>query len=262
MTQSWEPVRKIRTHEQVLVQIEQKILDGQLRVGEKLPSERELVEALGVSRTSVREALRALEAMGIIEASVGSGRDSGAIISGRSTSALSNLLRLHMALAQISLTDLVEVRVQLETNAAKSAARNRDESDIEELRLLVEKMRSREIRYEEFNELDTEFHVRIARASRNALASDLMQTLRDAVRTNMTAAFEKLPDWRKVADALAAEHEKLANAIEQRDEEVAAQLVSNHITRFYHDQVVRHLEPASQHINHIGGARKDAESAS
>lgn len=255
MTQSWQPVRKIRTHEQVLAQIEQKILDGQLRVGEKLPSERELVEALGVSRTSVREALRALEAMGIIEAAAGSGKDSGSIISGRSTSALSNLLRLHMALAQISLTDLVEVRVQLESNAAKSAARNRDESDTKDLRLLVEKMRNREIQYEEFNEVDTEFHVRIARASRNALASDLMQTLRDAVRTNMTVVFEELPDWREVADGLADEHEKLVDAIEQQDEELAAQLVSNHITGFYHDQLVRHLEPGSRHINYLGDAR-------
>ncbi|MPZ70535.1 MAG: FCD domain-containing protein [Actinobacteria bacterium] len=250
MTQSWEPVRKIRTHEQVLAQVEQKILDGQLRVGEKLPSERELVEALGVSRTSVREALRALEAMGIIEAGTGSGKDSGSIISGRSTAALSNLLRLHMALAQISLTDLVEVRVQLETNAAESAARNRDESDIRDLRLLVEKMCSREISYEEFNEVDTEFHVRIARASRNALASDLMQTLRDAVRTNMTAVFEELPNWREVADGLAGEHEKLVDAIEQHDEELAAQLVSDHITRFYHNQVVRHLGSDSRRLDH------------
>src|SRR5258708_273861 len=110
----WEPVRRVRAPEQGLAQIEQKILDGRPRPGQKLPSERELVTVLGVSRTSIREALRALEAMGVIEARTGSGRDAGSVIAGQSTAAITNLLRLHIALAQISLADLVETRVQLE----------------------------------------------------------------------------------------------------------------------------------------------------
>lgn len=236
---SWQPVRKVRTHEQVLEQIEAKILDGELHAGARLPSERELVEALGVSRNSVREALRALEAMGIIDANTGSGRDSGSIVTGRSTAALSNLLRLHMALAQISLADLVEIRVQLERNAASSAATQCAAEDIEHLRSLLEAMRAEDLDYERFNELDTEFHVSIAQVSRNALAADLMQALRDAVKSEMTAVFTGLVDWRAVSRGLVLEHERIVSAIEQGDGKAAADLVDDHITKFYNDQVVK-----------------------
>jgi DNA-binding FadR family transcriptional regulator len=235
---AWEPVRRVRTHEQVLAQIEQKILDGSLRAGERLPSERDLVTALGVSRTSVREALRALEAMGVIEAHTGSGRDAGSIITGRSTAALTNLLRLHLALARISLADLVETRVQLEGSAARAAAGARTAADLEQLAGLVEAMRSRELEHPEFNALDTEFHVSVARISGNALAADLMQALRGAVESEMAAAFARLDEWRGVADILVHEHEDMVRAIEKGDGDLAAQLVTEHIRRFYTDQIL------------------------
>jgi GntR family transcriptional regulator, transcriptional repressor for pyruvate dehydrogenase complex len=235
---AWEPVRRVRTHEQVLAQIEQKILDGSLRAGEKLPSERELVTALGVSRTSVREALRALEAMGIIEARTGSGRDAGSVVTGRSTAALTNLLRLHLALAQISLADLVETRVQLERNAARGAASTRTPQDIERLSGLIEGMRSTDQEYQQFNALDTEFHVSIARISGNALATDLMQALRGAVESEMAAAFARLPEWRTVADTLVTEHESILRAIDKGDGDAAAELVADHITCFYQDRIL------------------------
>ncbi len=234
----WEPVRRVRTHEQVLAQIEQKILDGSLRPGQKLPSERELVTALGVSRTSVREALRALEAMGVIEARTGSGRDAGSVITGQSTAAITNLLRLHIALAQISLADLVETRVQLERNAARAAASTLTPQDAERLAALIEAMRASDQEYDEFNRLDADFHVSIARISGNALVTNLMQALRGAVESEMAAAFARLPDWRSTADSLATEHEGILRAIEKGDGDRAAELVADHITRFYQDSIL------------------------
>lgn len=235
---AWEPVRRVRTHEQVLAQIEQRILNGSLRTGEKLPSERELVNALGVSRASVREALRVLEALGIIEAHTGSGRDAGSIVTGSSTTALTNLLRLHLALAQISLADLVETRIQLERNAARGAASARTTDDVARLNSLIEGMRSADQEYQRFNALDTEFHVSIARISGNALAADLMQALRDAVESEMAAAFARLPDWRTVAAELVTEHEDLLRAIDAGDGAAAADLVTEHIARFYQDRIL------------------------
>lgn len=235
---AWEPVRRIRTHEQVLAQIEQKILDGTLRAGEKLPSERELMAVLGVSRTSVREALRALEAMGIIESRTGSGRDAGSVITGSSTSALTSLLRMHVALAQISLADLVDTRVQLERNAARTAASTRTPEDIERLTGLIEQMRHTDQEYHEFNALDAEFHIGIARMSGNALATNLMQALRGAVQNEMAAAFARLADWHTVADALAVEHEEILRAIDKGDGAAASELVAAHITRFYQDRIL------------------------
>lgn len=233
----WERVRRLRNHEHVVAQIQDKILDGELRIGAKLPSERELVEILGVSRTSVREALRALEAMGVIEAHGGSGPDAGSVVAGRSSQALSNLLRLHVALAGINLADLIGIRVQLERPAAAGAARNSTPADIARLRELNDGMRSPALRSEQFNELDTEFHVSIARASGNALAATLMQALRDAVKSEMVAAFAVIDDWRATADGLVDEHEDIIAAIEAGDADRAAELVADHITRFYEQHI-------------------------
>ncbi|KMS91098.1 FadR/GntR family transcriptional regulator [Prauserella rugosa] len=234
---AWEPVRRVRTHEQVLAQIQQKILDGSLRAGERLPSERELVGALGVSRTSVREALRALEAMGIVEARTGSGQDAGSVITGASTPAMTNLLRLHIALARISLSDLVETRVELERSAARGAADARTDEDVRHLTGLIEQMRSADSDHESFNALDTEFHVSIARISGNALAVDLMQALRGAVEHEMAQAFAEFDDWRAVASGLVDEHEAIVRAIEDGNGDLAADVVADHITSFYRGRV-------------------------
>ena len=234
---SWSLVRKVRTHEQVVEQIQNKILGGELTVGAKLPSERELVDVLGVSRSSVREALRALEAMGIIEAQGGSGRDSGSVISGRSTEALGTLLRLHVALAGIAVEDLIDVRVQLERHAATGAAVHRNDEDIARLRSLVDSMQPSRVSSAEFNELDTEFHVSIARSSGNGLTTTLMQALRDAVKSQMVRAFTSVDDWRSVGERLVAEHYAIVDAIETGRASDAADLVEAHIRTFYRDEV-------------------------
>lgn len=231
------PVRRLRTHEQILAQLEEKILAGQLRPGEKLPSERDLVETLEVSRTSVREALRVLEALGILDSHTGSGDNAGSTITGRSTAALGNLLRLHMALTQISLADLVEIRSQLEHNAAAGAATHATNDDVAHLQALITSMRADDLEEEHFNELDTEFHVHIARSSRNVLAADLMQALRDAVKSEMTTAFDRLPNWHTVVDSLTDEHQRIVDAIAAGDEAQAAHLMQEHIMNFYNDQL-------------------------
>ncbi|MBB3661373.1 MULTISPECIES: FadR/GntR family transcriptional regulator [Prauserella salsuginis group] len=234
---AWEPVRRVRTHEQVLAQIQQKILDGTLSAGERLPSERELVNMLGVSRTSVREALRALEAMGIVESRTGSGQDAGSVITATSTPAMTNLLRLHIALARISLSDLVDTRVELERSAARGAASVRTDDDLRHLVELLDQMRSTDSDPYQFNTLDTEFHVSIARISGNALAVDLMQALRGAVEHEMAETFAQLEDWRAAADGLVDEHEAIYRAIEKGSGELAANLVADHITTFYRDRI-------------------------
>jgi DNA-binding FadR family transcriptional regulator len=233
----WAPVRRVRTHEQVVAQIQEKILDGELRIGAKLPSERDLVEALGVSRSSVREALRSLEAMGIIESQGGSGRESGSTVSGRSTEALGTLLRLHVALAEIGLDDLVDVRVQLERQSAVGAANRRAASDIARLRELIELQRASRESSIEFNELDTEFHVTIARASGNRLSVTLMQALREAVKAEMVRAFAAMDDWRTVADQLIGEHASIVDAIAAGRAARAANLVEVHIRTFYREHL-------------------------
>jgi GntR family transcriptional regulator, transcriptional repressor for pyruvate dehydrogenase complex len=231
----WKPVARPRTHEYVLAQIEEQVVEGRLRPGDRLPGERQLAEALGVSRGAVREALRVLESMGVITAGTGSGPTAGSIISGQDTSALGNLLRLHLALTSFSQRELVEVRVQLEEWAAHQAAKNGRPSDFEHLRQTVIQMREPRLTYSTFNELDADFHVTIATISGNSLLALLMRALRDAVHREMVTVFETLSDAGTVVQALCSEHEEILDALEHRDGARAARLVGLHINRFYHD---------------------------
>lgn len=229
----WTPIARLRMHEQVLAQVEEQILEGKLRPGARLPGERQLAEMLGVGRGAVREALRVLEAMGILEAGVGSGPYAGSTIAGHATPALGNLLRLHMALSVFSQQEVVEVRIQLERWAVTEAAKGERSEEILALRRIIDSMKRSDMQLEEFNEVDTEFHVAIASSCGNSLLAKLMQSLRDVVRREMVAVFQALPDWRATADCLVLEHEEILAAIEQGDGERAARLVTEHISNFY-----------------------------
>lgn len=89
----------------------------------------------------------------------------------------------------------------------------------------------------EFNELDAEFHVSIARASGNGLVVTLMQALRDAVKAEMVRAFTAIDDWRAVGERLVAEHAEIVDAIEAGRGVEGADLVESHIRSFYRDQL-------------------------
>ncbi|HEY1970808.1 MAG TPA: FadR/GntR family transcriptional regulator [Pseudonocardia sp.] len=229
----WQPVRRLRTHEHVLAQIEQQILDGRLSAGDRLPGERELADYLGVSRAGVREALRVLEALGVVSAGVGSGPTAGSVMRGEGSEALATLFRLHLALCRFTQREVLEVRVQLERWAVSQAAVHATPSDIGTLRSAVRAMRQRDIGYEQFNELDTGFHVSIAEMSGNALLGTLMRALRDAVRREMLAVFSALPAWRETADMVADQHGAIVDAIEAGDSASASALIETHITTFY-----------------------------
>jgi GntR family transcriptional repressor for pyruvate dehydrogenase complex len=230
----WRPIRRLRTHEQVLAAIEDQILKENLRIGDRLPSERELAELLGVSRPSVREALRVLEWMGVIAAGVGSGKDAGSIIQARSTEAFTRLLRIHLALSNFSLDDVVGIRTTLEAAAAETAATQATPADLERLERILDRMADQALAPLDFNELDTEFHVGIAVASGNRLIAELMQSLRDVMKNEMIHAFDMLgPNWRRSSARLMAEHREVLTAISTNQGAAAAAAVTRHIRDFY-----------------------------
>lgn len=229
----WRPVRRLRTHEHVLEQIQQQIASGRLSPGDRLPGERELAEYLDVSRAGVREALRVLEAMGVISAGVGSGPSSGSVVTSSGSNALANLLSLHVALSRFGQREVMDVRVQLERWAASEAASRADKTGMQQLRDIVQRMRRPGIGYVEFNELDTSFHVTLAQISGNTLLADLMGALREVLRREMLVVFEQLADWRSTAEHLAQEHEGLLETIELGDTARAADQIEKHISVFY-----------------------------
>lgn len=228
----WKPLARMRTHEQVVAEIENRLIAGTLKAGDQLPPERQFAEALGVSRGAVREALRILEAIGVVEAGTGSGPSSGSMIVKDSIAGMAMVLRIHLQLASFNQDDLVEVRLLIERLAARNAAEHATAEDIAELRELVEQMNGVHTTAA-YNDLDAAFHIRIVRASGNALSAVLMAAMREALREAMVTAFESLDDVGATMQKLTDEHAAIADAIAAGDGERASQLVVDHIVGFY-----------------------------
>jgi GntR family transcriptional repressor for pyruvate dehydrogenase complex len=220
----------MRTHQLVLQWIEDQLSSGQLALGGRLPAERSLAEQLQVSRTSVREAIRVLEAMGVLRAGVGSGPDAGTVVIADPTAALGSALRLHVATSHLPVRDIVETRVLLESWAA-SRARPDSPALAEAARLLEQMDGCAET--EEFLALDVRFHLALADAAGNAVVSAMMGSLREAIQDYAGRLTGNLPDWDATATRLRAEHRGILAAITGHDGGRAALLVADHIEGYY-----------------------------
>jgi GntR family transcriptional regulator, transcriptional repressor for pyruvate dehydrogenase complex len=221
-----------RTFEQIIFQVEEAILSGELKSGDRLPSERDLAETFGVSRASVREALRVLEMFGVVIARRGTGASAGSILAANAQNGLESALRLHTALSKIPTEDIVDLRAVLEGHAARRAAMRPAPRDTGVLRDIIEAMRVAD-EPESYNGFDTDFHVELARVSGNKLAPVLMEALRGTVVRDMIRGFAALGDWKAERDRLVTEHTHIVDLIEQGDGEAAAGAVEAHIFRFY-----------------------------
>lgn len=231
---SWRPVARSRTYELVIDRVEEQIVSGQLRVGDRLPPERDLAQMLGVSRAAVREALRALEAQGVLRMSVGTGPDSGTTVAALPSEALNRLLRLHVALANFPVQHVVDARVMLERESARHAANRATAADLKEMRELLSAMDDPDCDRERFNELDTEFHVAIAEAGGNRLVADMTTAIRESMRRPLLEAFRELGDaWSSIADGLRDDHHAICEALEAGDAATAQQRMEDHIRDFY-----------------------------
>jgi GntR family transcriptional repressor for pyruvate dehydrogenase complex len=112
----------VKNYELVLHRVEADLAAGRLRIGGRLPAERVLAEQLGISRPSVREAVRVLEAMGVVRTATGSGPEAGAVIVAEPVPPLTAVLRLHLATNHLPMGDVVQTRLLLESWAAREAA--------------------------------------------------------------------------------------------------------------------------------------------
>nr|WP_216645253.1 FCD domain-containing protein [Isoptericola halotolerans] len=222
-----------------MARIESELAAGRWALGERLPAERALAEELGVSRPSVREALRILEAMGIIRTAVGSGPDAGATVIDRPAAGLGAAVRLHVASGTLPVHDVVSTRVALETWAVRQAALAAgaddaapDADDGTEAHRLVRAMAVPGLAVEEFVRLDQDFHLAIARRAGNQLVEAILTGLRSAVRDYVARGMAGLPSWPDTARRLCAEHEEILDAVTAGDADRAERAVRDHIVGF------------------------------
>ena len=189
------------------------IESGQLKVGDRLPSEAELSRQFGVSRPIIREALGRLQALALTESRPGSG-----------TYVASNVTRLTLSFGQYSASDLNEVRRCLEVPAARLAAVRRDNEAVDKLRLILE-YEDRASSVEEAIREDTDFHCEIARATGNMLFARLVEDLREILKAQTMA----VSTLRNRAASISHEHRAVLDAIVAGDGDAAAAAMNAHL---------------------------------
>lgn len=222
----------MRTHQAVLGWIEAQLRSGELSVGQRLPAERALAEQFGLSRTSVREAIRVLEALGVARSGVGSGPDAGTVIIAEPSAALGSALRLHVASSHLPVVDMVQTRVMLESWACLHA--DPDSAALHEAaELLAEMTQLGTDQIESFLSLDVQFHYALTAAAGNAVVSAIMLSLREGIRGYISGATESRHGWQAIAENLQREHREILAALQAGRGAEAAILVAEHIENFY-----------------------------
>jgi DNA-binding FadR family transcriptional regulator len=195
--------------EQVIDQMRQAITTGEWAVGERIPTEPELVSVLGVGRNTVREAVRALAHAGLLEVRQGDGTFV------RATSELSGAVR---RLCGSQLREVLEVRRTLEVEGARLAASARTDAEIEELTaLLAARDRALDERqWTQFVDIDAEFHLFVVRCSHNKLLAELYYGVTEVIKASIVTVDTENPISRRI------QHTGLLEAIRDGDPERAA----------------------------------------
>lgn len=216
----------------VLEHIERDFLEGRLGPGDRLASERDLSADLGVGRSSVREALRVLEVMGLIRTATGSGPQAGAIVIATPSGGMSTLLRLQVAAQSFPLADVVQTRLVLEEAVVTALAQSEDR-DTSAVRRLLDAMDAHGFTPQEFLALDAQLHLALADASGNSVVAAMMAGLRTAIESYVQAGAAAVSDWDAMSAHLRAEHRKIVDAVDAGDAEAAGTLIRRHITGYY-----------------------------
>jgi len=223
-----KPIKNKRTTEIILEQIKSLIIDGQLVPGDKFLTESELTERFQVSRTSVREALAALSLTGILEIRQGE----GIFVKSASPNSVIEPLSFILLLEKNQLQNILEVRKALEVEAAGLAAERRDEEDLAHLKSIVEQMEEDLPEAKRSEQLDLDFHLALARASKNPLLNRLMNTVQEIMgQTLQVTRALWMAATAGTTHRLFEEHCDIYGAIKSQDSEKARKLTYEHLQK-------------------------------
>lgn len=235
----YTPIQSSKVFERIARQIEQRILSGELRSGDRLPTERELSEQFQASRTAVREAMKSLAQKGLIDMRPGR----GTIVIDGTSRAMQDSLGLVMKVGQAnSAANLVEVREILEVEIAARAAERATEQDIAAMQKAVEAMDANMHNANAFIMADNDFHQALARATQNSIILLLVDSI-----------VSLLSEQRKHIFAVAGgpergqtHHKLLLDAVTRRDCHAAREAMRSHLRQ------VREDTHTSISVNHEG----------
>lgn len=219
---SFQPIKIKKIYEEIVEQLKEMISNGELKPGQKLPSERDMAESLGVSRASVREALTALEAIGILDIRPGE----GTFVRETSVSATFAPLAMVLEMEQNPGGQLMEVRRVLETEMAALAAQRATEEDLKNIETNLNHMKTAQT-ISQSVEADLRFHFTIAEATHNTILLRIMNTVADLMHNAFRVQREEL--FADKGTEIICEHEAIYNAIRDRNSEAAKSKMLQHI---------------------------------
>jgi DNA-binding FadR family transcriptional regulator len=191
----------------------------------RLPPERELAEQFGVSRVTVRDALRALEAMGLVEVKVGA--RGGAFVTAPTGSVVAQTMSDMMMMSAVSPNDVVEARLIVELGTVTLACARATDEDLQKLEELCE-LGARELKEKTYTrERSWEFHSLLAAAAHNGALDGLTQSFRSTLSMHPVRAREGA----KAHEATVQEHGRILDALERRDADAARREMADHLLR-------------------------------
>lgn len=217
-----QKIQVLRKYEVVANELRQLMLDGVFEVGSSLPSEQELSRQLGVGRSTVREALKLLEAWGLIG---GNGPGSQSEIRGVPLQGFTNSLETMMEFAEISILEATEIRLVLEPYAAYCAAQNITRQKIEWLESCLRYEGELISNSEGYSERNFNIHLTIAKASGNRLLALLIEALKNVI----IQVDKELIVTEELREKMHSQHIRIAKSISQGKSEEAKQLAHEHI---------------------------------
>jgi GntR family transcriptional regulator, transcriptional repressor for pyruvate dehydrogenase complex len=219
------PVSVARASSSIADQIRQAIVTRRLSEGERLPPERELAEQFGVSRVTVRDALRALEAMGLIEVRVGA--RGGAFVTAPTGSIVGQTMSDMMMMAAVTPEDIVEARLVVELGTVTLACARATEDDLDALRDLQLAGEAALAGKNYTREMSWDFHALVARAAHNGAIEGLTHSFRSSLSMHPIRTREGAR-----AHALSVEeHGRILDAIVRHDGAAARQEMATHLLR-------------------------------
>lgn len=252
---AFTPVQKVSAYESIVLQIESAVERGELKPGDRLPGERKLMSDFSVSRATVREALRVLQATGLIESRPGDPR--GAVISHYSPRLLEKSMSQLARLESVSRGELLQFRLILESSACLLAARYRSDADLERIEQRLRELQASVEQHGDrhFSEHVSRFQAAIRHASQNQLLEVTGNVVSGIMAELLASRLSTDADRTARVRRSALDAERLVDAIRAGEPEQASAIQSENIYRFYADDLdAAEREALAQFIESTGAA--------
>jgi GntR family transcriptional repressor for pyruvate dehydrogenase complex len=224
-----QQAKKVTLFDDVVLQVQNLIQNGSLRPGDRLPPERELALQVGVSRNTLREALKALKLIGVLKVSQGGGTFINENLNSKIVASSTKFISL---VETTEILNLLEARKIIESATAFYAAERADSQDISKMEKFMVLQKDNYEDTELFTRYDSQFHLQIAIASKNPFLLNLLKAIREPLLREMVKTHLSMPNFTALKD-----HESIFDFIKGKDAKRSAEAMNVHLEKI--EEIVR-----------------------